>query len=166
MNKNKMNTTETTNTTNRRKPFLPGNREILIESLVKNWAAVAKDAGTVLLTARQVLDVLQKLELLPSLSGKQLVGANAVGDVLGSKHYNLPFVIAGTKRKYLIPAIAWTAQQKDEFEALPFADKLARLKSLDGEMLGEPPAVNQTPDDQEVSEKNTMEVAASLVDGE
>lgn len=104
-----------------------------------------------MLTAKQVLNVLQSEGLL-SETGRGLVGANSVGDVLGAKHFKLPFLQSVGKRTYLMPAVGWTPQEIAAFEEFTPADKLSRLKDLENEFVAAPPG------DEERAEGSSEEV--------
>ena len=123
-----------TNNKQIRKPFLPDKRGLMIDALSNNWEMIVNKSGSVLLTARQVLDVIQNEGLLDH-AGEKLKGANSVGDLLGAKHYDLPF-LSGIKRRYLLPAISWGADDRLAFDALTLAERSAHIKELEAKLLG------------------------------
>lgn len=69
----------------------------MIKAITENAERIVEVGGNPLLTARQVLDVLTHGKLLSPFVIAEIRSANGVGDVLGFKHLDLPFVPRGTK---------------------------------------------------------------------
>lgn len=102
----------------------------MIKAIKENAQLIAETGGHPLLTARQVLDALKNQKLLPPLAIAEMRSANGIGDVLGFKHLDLPFMLRGTKRSYLIQAAAWTPEEKREFDDKPADEQLAVVEQL------------------------------------
>jgi len=111
-------------------PFLPSPREMIAEALKEHHEAVVKESGDMLLTANQVLEALKAENRLPAFIASRLKAANSTGDILGTKHLNLPFWMAGTKRVYLVPAIGWSPEERDAFDLLSSKEKSVKLEAM------------------------------------
>jgi hypothetical protein len=114
----------------RRSPIAIGGRKAITEAVAKHADILVDTQGSILLTARNVLDIMKEKELMTSLSTANIRGANGVADALGYKGLDLPFVIQGTKRLYLIPAARWTAESKAAFYDKSDAEKVVIIEDL------------------------------------
>jgi hypothetical protein len=114
----------------RRAPIVIGGRNAMIKSITENAERIVEVGGYPLLTARQVLDALKSEKLLSPLALAEIKSANGVGDTLGIKHLNLPVVRRSTKREYLIPAAAWTREEKQEFDQKSDEEQLAAIEEM------------------------------------
>jgi hypothetical protein len=114
----------------KRQPIAIGGRRAIGDAIVNNVAELVASAGSPLLTAREVLDVMKAKKLMSSLVLANLRGANGVGDVLGHKYLDLPFILRGTKRFYLIPAAGWNDETKASFDDLSPKEQAAELEKI------------------------------------
>lgn len=113
-----------------RLPISVGGRDALMKAITNNVKLIEQIGESPFLTARQVLDVLKSQKLLSPMATAKIKSANGVGDALGRKHLDLPFIIEGGKRAYLIQAAAWTVEEKEEFDDKTPDEKLAFMESL------------------------------------
>lgn len=108
----------------------------MIKAIAENADRITEVGKGPLLTARQILDILKREKLLPPLVLAEIKSANGVGDALGFKHLDLPFILRGTKRAYLVEAAGWTAEEKAEFDAMNSEEQQFHVLKRIGEWLG------------------------------
>ena len=135
-----------------------GGRKEIIELINRYSREMMLSADSVLVTSVQVLKYLHELGHL-----KHARRSNGIGDVLGIKHFNLPYSKRNGRRRYLIPATSWSAEDKEAFLALAPSDITAKMWSLEDDLLGvDHNSVDQSEGDQTPSSAvpNPVEIKA------
>lgn len=108
-----------------------GGRKDIMDLIQKYQMEIIQKAYNVSVTASDVLEILQGLGHL-----MYLTKANAIGDVLGSKGFNLPRALWNNKRLYLLPAVTWDAAELEAFAALTEIEKIEKVRAIEMGLLG------------------------------
>ncbi len=104
-----------------------GGRSFTAAVIESNWQQICRHVGRTFVTSAGVLDSMHELGIQYTLDGSKLKKANAIGDILGTKHFNLPSTGSG-KRAFYLPAIGMSQAERERFVQLPPADMVAEIR--------------------------------------
>jgi hypothetical protein len=106
-----------------------GGRPFTATVIAKHWKRICRHYGGLFVTSAGLLDAMHQLGISYTLDGTKLKKANSIGDLLGSKHFNLPSSGTG-KRSYYLPAIEMTEEERLKFAALEPDEMLAEIEAV------------------------------------
>lgn len=104
--------------------------------IAKHWKRICQHNGGLFVTSVGLLEAMHHLGISYTLDGTKLMKANSIGDLLGSKHFNLPSSGKG-KRAYYLPAIEMTEEEREKFAALEPDEMLAQLEAVTAKLLSD-----------------------------
>lgn len=113
-----------------------GGRPFTASVIAKHWKRICRHCGGLFVTSAGVLDAMHQLGISYTLDGTKLKKANSIGDLLGSKHFNLPSSGTG-KRAYYLPAIEMNEEEREAFAALEPEEMLAQIEAVTATLLAD-----------------------------
>lgn len=113
-----------------------GGRSFTATVIEFNWQRICRHYGKLFVTSAEVLNALHQLDIQYSLDGTKLKKANAIGDILGTKHFNLPSKGAG-KRAFFLPAIPMGHEEREAFVQLPPTAMVAEIRRMTEAVLSD-----------------------------
>jgi hypothetical protein len=113
-----------------------GGRSFTATVIESNWKRICRHHAKLFVTSAEVLNALHQLDIQYSLDGSKLKKANAIGDILGTKHFNLPSTGAG-KRAFFLPAIPMSHEEREAFVQLPPTAMVAEIKRVTDAILSD-----------------------------
>jgi hypothetical protein len=111
-----------------------GGRSFTAAVIESNWQRICRHMGKTFVSSAGVLDSMHELGIQYTLDGSKLKKANAIGDILGTKHFKLPSTGTG-KRSYYLPAIEMSQAERERFVQLPPAEMVAEIQRTSEEVL-------------------------------
>ena len=111
-----------------------GGRSFTAAVIESNWQRICRHTGKTFVTSAGVLDSMHELGIQYTLDGSKLKKANAIGDILGTKHFNLPSTGTG-KRAFYLPAIGMSQAERERFVQLPPPEMVAEIRRTTEDVL-------------------------------
>lgn len=121
---------------NQKSSVILGGRPFTAAVIAKNMRRICRHRGSAWVTSAGVLEALHQLDIPYTLDGSKLKKANSMGDLLGSKHFNLPSTGVG-KRAYYLPAIEMNEEEREKFAALEPEEMLAEIQAVTAALLAD-----------------------------
>ena len=111
-----------------------GGRSFTAAVIESNWQRICRHTRKTFVTSAGVLDSMHELGIQYTLDGSKLRKANAIGDILGTKHFNLPSTGTG-KRAFYLPAIGMSQAERKRFVQLPPPEMVAEIRRTTDDVL-------------------------------
>jgi hypothetical protein len=113
-----------------------GGRPFTANVIAANWQRICRYYGKLFVSSAELLSALHQLDIQYSLDGSKLKKANAIGDILGTKHFNLPSAGSG-KRAFYLPAIPMKLEEREAFAQLPPTEMVAEIQRMTKAVLSD-----------------------------
>lgn len=111
-----------------------GGRSFTASVIAENWQRIARHLGSPFASSAEVMEGMHQLGIQYTLDGSRFKKANAMGDILGTKHFNLPSSGSG-KRSFYLPAIAMSAEERAAFAGLSTSGLIEEIRKAKAMLL-------------------------------